>query len=64
MAAAIQQLDLQDNPGLIGPAPDFPTLNYACCWCQWRHCGVYLQGTSVVGAVLSNTRKGGGRGPS
>lgn len=50
-AAAIQQLDLQDNPGLIGPVPDFPTLYYTCCWCEWRHCGVYLQGTSVAGVV-------------
>jgi hypothetical protein len=46
---AIQQLDLQDNPGLTGPAPNFPTLTYTCCWCDWRHCGVYLQGTLVVG---------------
>lgn len=46
-AGVIQQLDLQDNPGLIGPVPDFPKLIYQCCWCHWRHCGVYLQGTSV-----------------
>ena len=49
-AAAIQQLDLQDNPGLIGPVPNFPKLKYTCCWSHWRHAGVYLQGTSVVGA--------------
>lgn len=50
-AGVIQQLDLQDNPNLVGAVPEFRELRYECCWCHWRHCGVYLQGTSVVGVL-------------
>lgn len=55
VADVIQQLDLQDNPGIIGPPPEFRPLRYACCWCQWRHCGVYLRGTSVDVSGVDST---------
>ena len=50
LARTVQQLDLQDNPAVVGPVPKFPPLRYVCCWCHRRPCGVYLRGTAVDAA--------------